>query len=120
MSLPNKRNGCNVRRAIPTRGPATANWPQTKQSAGRSFPTAIPPPAHGADAARESDRIEETARDLVEGETRLAAIGPEGALFETQYHSPHKRDVLTVLWSNADASGYLNEANGDHIISVRY
>lgn len=57
---------------------------------------------------------------LREGETRLCMMGPSGALFETDYHTPDIQEpVLSVLWINADASGYMDVANGDRILSVR-
>lgn len=58
---------------------------------------------------------------LREGDTRMCMMGPAGALFETDYHrEPGGDHVFTVLWLNADASGYMDEAQGDRILAIRH
>lgn len=62
-----------------------------------------------------------TEVDPVEGETRLCMLGPGGAIFETDYHWQEGRArSFTVLWFNADASGFMDLAKGDRIMSVRH
>ncbi|MEE9297373.1 MAG: hypothetical protein V3W34_20740 [Phycisphaerae bacterium] len=61
----------------------------------------------------------ENPESLAEGETRLCMMGPGGAPFETDFHRPegHER-VFTVLWHNVDATGFMDAAKGDRIISI--
>lgn len=69
--------------------------------------------------AAEKTRLDRPA--LREGDTRLCMMGPAGALFETDYCAGEGDQTrFTVLWFNADASGFMNEARGDRILSVRY
>ncbi len=63
----------------------------------------------------------EQAASLREGETRMCMMGPGGALFETDYlHESNGERMFSVLWLNADASGFMDEAGDDCILAVRY
>jgi hypothetical protein len=56
---------------------------------------------------------------LVEGDTTLCMLGPDGALFQTQYHAHvRSKPILRVLWLNVDATGYMNVNRGDRILEV--
>ncbi len=58
---------------------------------------------------------------LVEGETRIYGLCEKGVIFETDYVTPDESErAFTVLWKNADASGFLNSKNGDAIVGIRY
>ena len=65
--------------------------------------------------------LERRLAQLLEGETRLRAVCSTGTIFETDYVSPRRGDrVFTAIWLNADGKGFMDEANGDHIMSIQW
>ncbi len=86
----------------------------TKQESSRRRAT-----VKQTDEKRQS--LERRLAQLFEGETRLRTVCSAGTIFETDYVSPRRGDrVFTAIWLNADGKGFMDEAKGDHIMSIQW
>ena len=95
---------------------ATQNSRQTTPTSGGAKTAAVP-----TESPRSNRPAPTDAALPREGDTRLCMMGPAGALFETDFSDARSGEVcFRILWLNADASGFMDEANGDRILSVRY
>ena len=75
--------------------------------------------AHAAE--RKARLLEHRVAQLCEGETRLRRTCADGVIFEKDYYSKHCGErVFTTVWFNADGMGFMDEARGDHIISIQW
>ena len=65
----------------------------------------------------DGDSLTEFPAGLVEGDTVLHMR--RAALFETEYHAEGAtKPIVSVLWFNADATGFMDETKGDRILSI--
>lgn len=72
-------------------------------------------------AERKAQLLEHRLSQLCEGETRLRRTCADGVIFETDYYPKHGGDrVFTTVWFNTDGMGFMDEARGDHIISIQW
>lgn len=70
---------------------------------------------------RQQQSLEHRLAQLFEGETRLRTVCSAGTIFETDYVSQRRGDrVFTAIWLNADGKGFMDEAKGDHIMSIQW
>ncbi len=95
---------------------ATQKSRRRKPMSGGARMSAAPTQANLLNEPAPDDRVAPS-----EGDTRLCMMGPAGAIFETDFGDAKSGDVcFRILWLNADASGFMDETNGDRILSVRY
>ncbi len=100
--------------------PATGELRQPSAERPSAVAGALDEPVEYRCRRPEVDKRISAVQDLHESETRLCMMGPAGALFETDYLDRIDGErQLTVTWYNADASGFMDAANGDFILSAR-